>query len=43
MIGRCRGRYFQALSGEHRIVFDAIPPSAQRSNPQAVFGVETLS
>jgi len=25
MIGRCRGRYFQVLSGEHRVVFDAVP------------------
>ncbi|WP_428565292.1 MAG: formate dehydrogenase accessory sulfurtransferase FdhD [Solidesulfovibrio sp. DCME] len=26
LIGRCRGRYFQALAGQHRLVFDAPPP-----------------
>ncbi|MEL7641650.1 MAG: formate dehydrogenase accessory sulfurtransferase FdhD [Solidesulfovibrio sp.] len=26
LIGRCRGRYFQALAGQERILFDAAPP-----------------
>jgi FdhD protein len=28
MIGRCRGRFFQVLSGAHRVVFDAAPSAS---------------